>query len=250
MPSRITGSVSQSFMITGLKYTFVRMTDNNESYRTSRVQNRKGPNTGKVFGLTVPELLLIAAVVLVLPAVLATPVGADRSGSTWWNSSGKYLAAGGIQQEAYTCGNHGAMGISVDLELENKTGYCIGGQEAFVPNDNNDKALPSYVLVSIDDRVATNAAGDPIGTSDTGAFVGFYRVTYPAGHGGHRHETLVNSTFMCNSDNISVPEDADFMRVQPDAEPVFAMADCGNAPTMDHAGSFGTTGTITFNMSS
>lgn len=237
------------------------MTDNGKNDPDSEVQNQKSPTVGKVSGMELQSLVLLAVVVLIIPAVLATPVGAGSSGSTWWNKSGNYYAGGGIYHGAQTCGQFFALGIHIDLDLENSTlNGCIGGQEFFVPNDNNDDALPSYVLINIDDEdagstVEANQNSVSIGANDTGASVAFYQVDYPHGD-DHPHKTLINFTTICSPGNVTVPNDADMVRVNPDGEPVTAMKDCGSGPEPfgikidpNHAGAFGTKGKIYANFS-
>lgn len=205
------------------------------------------------------QFLLIVALVILGGLAVASGTSASASGTQWFNESGNYILAGGIQQMAFECGDHGAnvlnnstsrdTHIDIQIPIENTTGYCIGGQEALVPNDNNDVAIPNEAIITVEDEVATNAFGDPVGTKDTATYVAFYDFRSPPGHGDGHHTRLINDTFFCNSDTVPIPDEADKVRVLPDTDPVFAMADCGNAPTLDHAASFGTTGRIDINMS-
>lgn len=190
--------------------------------------------------------------------VLASATTASSSKTTWWNSSGKYLGGTGVQHMAYKCNDihhHGfnnstSINTSVNINnpTESTTGHCIGGQDEWIPNDNNDKALPNTVNITIYDDVSTNP--DPVGTQDTAGFVSFYEFKVPPNHSGNHPDRIEGEGGpFCNTKTFNVPENADQVRVQGASSPVFAMADCSFFPDITQSGSFATKGTITFNMS-
>lgn len=201
-------------------------------------------------------ILLCAFLIVSVPVFFAAPVA---SGSISWNKSGDYIGGSGINPNGYSCGVDSiivpGLGIhhEVGIDLEDTAGACIGGQEFWIPNDNNDDALSSEVYISIKDEDVGSGAG--INAEKTGGVYEFYDI-YKA-HGGHNHSTRIDQGFFCTSTNVKVPTNADKLRVVPDGEPVTGMKDCGSGPTPfgvkvdpSHAGAFGTTGTIYANFTS
>lgn len=175
---------------------------------------------GMKFRYTLLSAILMTAVVT---AFVIIPVAADHRPR---ENNGSYVVpsapVGFGNPSKMTCGDEIFPGNNV-TSVREQSGICVGGYVFYM-----DANATEYAEVTINDEANNNVGG---------LIEFFYFMNHSGGSGHHPH--FISSTRFCGSTNVSVPDNAEEMRVHVDG-PVAAQLDnnCG-------ADAFGTTGNIT-----